>query len=65
MLELDQFGVDLGELGVHLQTEAAYRQLRAQCSGKARDVLDLELGMPCGKSLKLALCSSRRPEEGH
>jgi len=55
MLELDQFEVDLGELGVHLQTEAAYRQLRAQCCGKARDVLDLELEMPYGKALKFAL----------
>ena len=55
MQELDRFEVDLGELGVHLQTEAAYRQLRAQCSSKAREVLDLELEMPVGKSLKIAL----------
>ena len=55
MMELDQFEVDMGELGVHLQTEAAYRQLRAMCSGKARDVIDLEVEVPQGKALKLAL----------
>ena len=37
-----QFEVDMGELGVHLQSEAAYRQLRAAVQGKAREVLDLE-----------------------
>ena len=42
MIELVQFEVDLGELGVSLQSEAAYRQLRAVATGKARDVLGLE-----------------------
>ena len=42
MIELVQFEVDMGELGVSLLSEAAYRQLRAVAVGKARDVLDLE-----------------------
>ena len=42
MIELVQFEVDMGELGVSLMSEAAYRQLRAVAVGKARDVLDLE-----------------------
>ena len=42
MVELMQFEVDMGELGVSLMSEAAYRQLRAAVSGKAREVLDLE-----------------------
>ena len=54
MEELDQFEVDLGELGLHLQTEQAYRQLRAMCTGKARDVIDLEI-VAGGKALKLDL----------
>ena len=42
MIELVQFEVDMGELGVSLLIEAAYRQLRAVAMGRARDVLDLE-----------------------
>ena len=42
MVELTQFEVDLDELGVALYSEAAYRQLRAATTGKAREVLDLE-----------------------
>ena len=42
MIELVQFEVDMGELGVPLQSEAAFRQLRAVVTGKARDVLDLD-----------------------
>ena len=42
MVELTQFEVDLGELGVALYSEAAYIQLRAATTGKAREVLDLE-----------------------
>ena len=42
MTELMQFEVDLGELGVAVTSEAAYRQLRAMCVGKARTVVDFE-----------------------
>ena len=42
LVEIMQFEVDMGELGVHLYSEAAYRQLRAATVGKAREVLDLE-----------------------
>ena len=42
MNEMAQFEVDLGELGVHPYSEAAYRQLRAAVTGKAREVLELE-----------------------
>ena len=43
MIELADFEVDLGELGVPVHSEAAYRQLRAVCQGKARDIVDLDL----------------------
>ena len=43
MIELADFEVDLGELGVPVHSEAAYRQLRAVCQGKAREIVDLEL----------------------
>ena len=43
MIELADFEVDLGECGVPVQSEAAYRQLRAVCQGRARDIVDLEL----------------------
>ena len=43
MIELADFEVDLGELGVPIQSEAAYRQFRAVCQGKAREIVDLEL----------------------
>ena len=42
MVEVTQFEVDLGELGVALYSEAAYRQLRAATTGKDREVLNLE-----------------------
>ena len=42
MIELVQLEVYMGELGVSLLSEAAYRQLRAVAMGRARDVLDLE-----------------------
>ena len=32
----------MGELGVNLNSEAVYRQLKAAVHGKAREVLDLE-----------------------
>ena len=41
MTEFYQFEVDLNELGVVPQSEAAYRHLRAMVEGKARDVCDL------------------------
>ena len=41
MVELAQFEVDLGELGVPVYSEAAYRQLRAMADGKAKEVIDL------------------------
>ena len=43
MIELADFEVDLGELGVPTQSEAAYRQLRAVYQGRTLDVVDLEL----------------------
>ena len=55
MMELDSFLVDLGELGIVETSEAAYRQLRAMCVGKARDVLDLEVENASGKALKSQL----------
>ena len=39
MFEIDQFEIDLGEIGVSKQSEEAYRQLRAMSTGKANDVL--------------------------
>ena len=51
MMELDAFGVDMGELGVNLHSEAAYRQLCAMCVGRARDALDLEVGRNQGRHL--------------
>ena len=41
-MKLLNFEMDLLELGVTLNTEAANRQLRAQAEGKARVILDLE-----------------------
>ena len=38
MLQVMQFEIDLGELGVNIRSEAAYRQLRSMCEGKAKDV---------------------------
>ena len=55
MYELDQFEVDCGEIGVVLRSEAGYRQLRAQSSGKARDVLDLDMVYGIGEQLCLEL----------
>ena len=42
MVEISWFEVDMVELGVSLHSEAAYRQLKAATTGKAREVLDLE-----------------------
>ena len=39
MLEFVQFEIDLGELGVTPRTEPGYRQLRASCTGRARDIV--------------------------
>ena len=57
MIEIMQFEVDLGELGITVQSEAAYRQLRAMAIGKARDVIDLELVQGNGLILKTELDS--------
>ena len=43
MNELAQFEIDLGEIGAPLRSEEAYRQLRAMSTGKANDVLALEV----------------------
>ena len=43
LLEQVQFAVDLGELGIPTASEAAYRQLRAAASGRAKDTIDLAL----------------------
>ena len=55
MIELADFEVDLGELGIPVQSEPAYRQLRAQVQGRAKDVIDLELVRGEGLQLKRAL----------
>ncbi len=55
MVELAQFEVDLGELGITAANEAAYRQLRAVCEGKARDILDLELVSGAGAAILVHL----------
>ena len=52
MQELMQFEIDLGELGVGLSSEAAYRQLKGAAADKTRDVLDYELVQGRGKELK-------------
>ncbi len=57
MIEIMQFEVDLGALGVNKNSEAAYRQLRAVVEGKARDVLDLEEVQGRGQYLKFQLDS--------
>ena len=57
MVELAQFEVDLGELGVAVASEAAYRQLRAMAEGKAKEVVDLETVRGQGEALKLQLKS--------
>ena len=41
MVELAQFKIDVGELGVPPISEAGYRHFRAVCTGKAREVVDL------------------------
>ena len=51
MLEWVQVEIDLGELGVVIPSEAAYRQLRAMDTDKAKDVVDLELARGPGKQL--------------
>ena len=64
MFELDQFDVDLGELGIPVQSESAYRHIRSACTGKARDVLDLEIEHDQGKALRLALEDAIRNNSG-
>ena len=54
-VELYQFELDLGEIGVTTSTEPAYRHLRAVSVGKARDVLDPELAQGHGAVLKIQL----------
>ena len=41
LLEEVQFGIDLGELGVSKLSEAGFRQLRACCTGRAKDTTEL------------------------
>ena len=55
MVELDQFEIDLGEIGAPMRSEEAYRQLRAMADGNARDVLNLEIEYGAGKALKMQL----------
>ena len=43
MLEEVQFGIDLGELGVNRYSEAGFRQLRACCTNRAKDTIELFL----------------------
>ena len=43
MNEIYQLEVDFGELGILPQSEPAYRQLKAQCENKAREIVDLAL----------------------
>ena len=51
MSEFAQFEVDLNELGLSQNSEAAYRQLRAMTEGKAKDVVDLSLVQGTGLQL--------------
>ncbi len=48
MLEQVRFTIDLGELGINVKSEAAYRQLRAVRMGHARDTVELTLSHPTG-----------------
>ena len=43
MNEIYQLEVDFGELGIFPQSESGFRQLKAQCDGKAREIVDLAL----------------------
>ena len=43
MTEMSQFNVDLGELGVRLNSEAGFRQLRSATTGRAKDTVELAL----------------------
>ena len=52
MQELLQFEIDLGELGVGLSSEAAYRQLKGAATDRARDVIDYEIVQGRGRELK-------------
>ena len=52
MIELAQFEVDLGELGVPVASEASYRHLRAMAEGKAKEVIDLQTVSGQGEQVK-------------
>ena len=58
MIELNQFEIDLGELGVSTGSEAAYRQLRAISEGAARDIIDLEMVQGRGQMMLQQLDSA-------
>ena len=60
MMQMMQFETDLGEVGVQLNSEGAYRQLKAQCVGLARDTLDYALVQ--GEGIVRG-CSNRYPFE--
>lgn len=55
MMEIHQLELDLGEVGIAVNSEAGYRQLKAQARGKARSVLDLALVSEPGYSMKMRL----------
>jgi hypothetical protein len=67
MVELMQFEVDLGELGVPVRSEAAFRQLKASCSGKAREVIEEACayghGLSLTRKLEMALYMNRPQSE--
>ena len=65
MIELYQFELDLGEVGLSPHTEAGFRQLKAQAQDKARSVLDLALAEEPGLTYKRQLdyaCMNYAPE---
>jgi hypothetical protein len=51
VVELVQFEVDLGELGLSLSSEAAYRQLCAVAKDRAHDAVELEVEFGRGQML--------------
>ena len=54
-MEMYQFEVDLGEVGISMYSEAGYRQLKAQAVDKARSILDLALVEEPGRAMKMQL----------
>ena len=60
MLELAQFEIDLGKLGVSVRSEAAYRHLRSCVADRAREIVDLEMVTGLGRGPRDLLNSPLR-----